>query len=116
LAVARFSPIIRRQSQRTFVGIDDGHRLRRTKVIGTLAIAVFEIVFLTVGYMTARIVLPALTFNKIKVDALSPGEAGFNWFGFKRLSDGVLLCDATLAGWIGLLIWALVLVVVVALV
>jgi hypothetical protein len=85
-------------------------------VIGTLAIAVVEIAFLAVGYTTARILLPTLTFNKVKVDALSPGEAGFNWLGFKRLSDGVLLCDATLAGWIGVLIWALVLVVVAALV
>ena len=85
-------------------------------MIGSVAIAVFEIVLLAVGYATARIMLPTLTFNKVKVDALSPGEAGFNWLGFKRLPDGVLLCDSTTAGWIGVLIWFLVLVVVVALV
>ena len=85
-------------------------------VIGTVAIAVFEIVLLAFGYTTARILLPTLTFKKVKVDALSPGEAGFNWLGFKRLSDGVLLCDANSAGWIGVLIWVFVLVVVVSLV
>jgi hypothetical protein len=85
-------------------------------VIGTVAIAVFEIVLVAVCYTTARILLPILTFKKVKVDALSSGEAGFNWLGFKRLSDGVLLCDANSAGWIGVLIWALVLVAVVALV
>jgi len=58
--------------------------------------------------------LPALTFNKVKVDALSPGEAGFNWLGFKCLPDGALLCESTAAGWIGVLMWMLVLMVVVA--
>ena len=84
-------------------------------MINAVAIAVFELVLLSVGYTTARIMLPTLTFNKIKVDALSPGEAGFNWLGFKRLSDGGLLCNSTSAGWIGVLIWFLVLVIVVAL-
>ncbi len=63
-------------------------------MIGTVAIAVFEIVLLAFGYTTARILLPTLTFGKVKVDALSSSEAGFNWLGFKRLADGVLLCDA----------------------
>jgi len=85
-------------------------------VIGTVAIAVFEIVLLAFGYTTARILLPTLTFGKVKVDALSSSEAGFNWLGFKRLADGVLLCDANSAGWIGVLIWVFVLVVVVSLV
>ena len=85
-------------------------------MIGTVAIAAFEFILLAVGYTTARILLPALTFEKVKVDALLPGEAGFNWLGFKRLPDGVLLCEATLAGWIGVLIWFLVLAVVASLV
>lgn len=77
---------------------------------------VFDFILDAVGYTTARILLPTLTFKKVKVDALSSGEAGFNWLGFKRLSDGVLLCDSNSAGWIGALIWVLVLVVIVALV
>jgi hypothetical protein len=84
-------------------------------MISAVAIALFELVLLAVGYTTARIMLPTLTFNKIKVDALSAGEACFNWLGFKRLSDGCLLCSSTSAGWIGVLIWFLVFVIVVAL-
>jgi len=79
-------------------------------------VIVFDFILDAVGYTTARILLPTLTFKKVKVDALSSGEAGFNWLGFKRLSDGVLLCDSNSAGWIGALIWVLVLVVIVALV
>ena len=85
-------------------------------MIGSVAIVVFDFILWAVGYTTARILLPTLTFKKVKVDALSPGEAGFNWLGFKRLPDGVLLCDSNSAGWIGALVWVLVLVVVVALV
>jgi hypothetical protein len=57
-------------------------------------VIVFDFILDAVGYTTARILLPTLTFKKVKVDALSSGEAGFNWLGFKRLSDGVLLCDS----------------------
>ena len=41
-----------------------------------------------VGYTTARLLLPTLTFQKVKVDALSSDEVGFNWLGFKRLPNG----------------------------
>jgi len=55
-----------------------------------------------VGYTTARLLLPTLTFQKVKVDVLSSDEIGFNWLGFKRLPNGALLCDADSAGWIGI--------------
>jgi hypothetical protein len=79
--------------------------------MGTFVLVAFDFVLYVVAYTTARILLPTLTFKKVKVDALSPGEAGFNWLGFKRLSDGVLLCDSNSAGWIGVLIWVLVAIV-----
>jgi hypothetical protein len=85
-------------------------------MIGALAIAAVDIILVAIGYTTARILLPTLTLGKVKVEALSPGEAGFNWLGFKRLNDSVLLCEASLAGWIGVLIWVLVLVIVTSLV
>jgi hypothetical protein len=86
-------------------------------MIGNIAIGLFgEIVFFGIGYTTARILLPTLTFGKVKVEALSFDETGFNWLGFKRRSDGVLLCDAYSAGWIGVLIWVLLVVLVVSLV
>lgn len=64
---------------------------------------VFDFIIDAVGYATARIMLPALTVNTVKVDVPSSGESGFNWLGFKHLPDGVLLCDSNSAGWIGAL-------------
>ena len=51
-----------------------------------------------VGYATSRLLLPMLTFQKVKVDALSSGQTGFNWLGFKRHSDGVLLSELKFGG------------------
>ncbi|HEY0330476.1 MAG TPA: hypothetical protein VGC77_15435 [Rhodopseudomonas sp.] len=65
-----------------------------------------------IGYTTARMLLPVLTFGRIRVEAVESRDIGFNGLGFKRLPDGVLLCASDLAGWIGVLIWALLLVVI----
>jgi hypothetical protein len=73
----------------------------------------FDFILDVVGYTTARLLLPTLTFQKVKVDALSSNEIGFNWLGFKRLPNGALLCDADPAGWIGALFWLVVLAVVI---
>ena len=67
-----------------------------------------------VGYSAARLLLPVVTFQKVKVDALSSDEVGFNWLGFKRLPGGELLCDANSAGWIGALFCLIALAVVLA--
>jgi hypothetical protein len=66
-----------------------------------------------VGYTTARLLLPTLTFQNVKVDVLSSDQIGFNWLGFKRLPNGALLCDADSAGWIGALSWLIVLAVAI---
>jgi hypothetical protein len=66
-----------------------------------------------VGYTTSRLLLPTLTFQKVKVDVLSSDEVGFNWLGFKRLPNGALLCDADSAGWIGALSWLIVFAVAI---
>jgi hypothetical protein len=79
-----------------------------------LQVIFFDFILDVVGYTTARLLLPTLTFQKVKVDVLSSSEAGFNWLGFKRLSNGALLCDANSAGWIGALFWPIVLAVVIA--
>jgi hypothetical protein len=67
-----------------------------------------------VGYTTSRLLIPALTFQKVKVDALSSGKAGFNWLGFKRLPDGALLCDSNTAGWFGTIFWLIALAIIIA--
>ena len=67
-----------------------------------------------VGYTTARLLLPTLTLQKVKVDVLASDEVGFNWLGFKRLPNGALLCDADSAAWLGALSWLIVLAVAIA--
>ena len=69
-----------------------------------------------IGYTTSRILIPPLTFQRVQVDALLPEQTGFNWLGFKRVSDGTLLCDSTTAGWIGTFFWVLVFVAILAIV
>lgn len=73
-----------------------------------------DLILDVVGYTTARLLLPIVTFQKVEVDVLTSSETGFNWLGFKRLPSGALLCDADTAGWIGALFWLIVLAVVIA--
>lgn len=81
-----------------------------------IVLLLFDTIFCAVGYATARILLPILTLGRVRVDALLHTETGFNWLGFKRLPDGILLCDSILAGWFGVFVWAFVLVGILALV
>ncbi len=80
-----------------------------------LVLFVFDTIFYAVGHATARMLLPLLTSGKVKVDALLHAETGFNWFGFKRLPDGVLLCNSMVAVWFGVLVWAFAMVAIFAL-
>jgi hypothetical protein len=73
-----------------------------------------EFIFDVIGYRTSRLLLPMLTFQRVKVDGLSSSQTGYNWLGFRRLFDGASLRDPNSAGWIGALFWALVLVIIVA--
>ena len=61
-----------------------------------------------IGYTTARLVLPLVTFGKVRVQSASSADTGFNWLGFKRLPDRSLICQSPMAGWIGLIPWVLV--------
>lgn len=74
---------------------------------------VLDFILEMIGYTTARIVLPLITLGKVRVERLSSTETGFNWFGFKRAPDGALLCQAPMAGWIGLIPWVLAVMVIV---
>lgn len=59
------------------------------------------------------LVLPLITFGRVCVQPISSSETGFNWLGFKRAPDGPLICEATMAGWIGLVPWMLGLIVLI---
>lgn len=74
---------------------------------------VLDLILEMIGYTTARIVLPLVSFGNVHVERLSSTETGFNWFGFKRVPDGALLCQASMAGWIGLIPWILAVTVIV---
>jgi hypothetical protein len=84
-------------------------------VLAVIFIGLMELVFSAVGYATARMLLPALTFGRVTVEVPTP-PVGFNWLGFRRLADGRLLCASDIAMWIGILFWTGVLVAIVALV
>jgi hypothetical protein len=60
------------------------------------------------GYTTARLVLPIITFGKVRVQSITSAERGFNWLGFKRVDDGSLICHADLAGLFGVMLWIFV--------
>ncbi|KUL94863.1 hypothetical protein DK26_16015 [Bosea sp. WAO] len=67
------------------------------------------------GYTTARLLVPILTFGRVRVQALRAEPRRHNWFGFARDADGSHQLEATMAGWYGLVFWLGALVVVLAL-
>lgn len=67
------------------------------------------------GYTTARLLVPILTFGRVRVQALRAEPRRHNWFGFARAADGSCQLEATMAGWYGLVFWLGALVVVLAL-
>lgn len=73
----------------------------------------FDMIGDVVGYTTARYLLPALSFGKLRVQTLCSSEGGFNWFGFRRETDGSILVESNMAGWLGLFVWIAALVVVI---
>ncbi|MEX3011952.1 hypothetical protein [Hoeflea sp. TYP-13] len=66
-----------------------------------------EIIVEVVGYLTAKILIPIISFGTIRVQKFTSSETGFNSFGFKREPRGTLLCSVTAAGWLGVLMWVL---------
>lgn len=91
--------------------------VRTNDPLGIAAVSadVFIVDFIleAVGYTTARIIVPLISFGNVRVQALSSHETGFNWLGFKGIASGGFLYQTTMAGSIGLLPWALLLFVVV---
>ncbi|HAR17412.1 hypothetical protein JQ559_00920 [Bradyrhizobium viridifuturi] len=65
-------------------------------------VAIFDLIWLGAGYAVARLVLPLVSFGKVRA---APFESdGFNWFGWRRNEVGCLEIKATLAALVGLLI------------
>lgn len=70
----------------------------------------FDVISEIVGYTTARVLLPILSFGKLRVQRIRSDEWGFNWLGFRREPDGSFLVGSSMAGWLGLFLWLAVLV------
>lgn len=67
------------------------------------------------GYTTARLLVPIVTFGRVRVQALRAEPQGSNWFGFSRAADGSRRLEATMAGWYGLFAWIAALIAMLAL-
>jgi len=75
---------------------------------------IIDFILEVVGYTTARLLLPIISLGSIRVQTVSSDETGFNWFGFKRLEGGGFVCQAPMAGWIGLIPWTLMFIAMFA--
>ncbi len=64
------------------------------------------------GYTTARLVLPIISLNRAYVQPVRSNQKGFNIFGCRLDDQGRLEVEATMAGWLGVGIWTILLVVV----
>ena len=62
-----------------------------------------------VGYRTARLLVPLLSFGTVRVEHLSAAAPGFNWAGFKRDETGRLVMSFMMATLLGGLFWFLML-------
>jgi hypothetical protein len=66
--------------------------------------AVVELLVLVLGHGIARLLLPVLSFRKIQVQPLGSPSVRFNLLGDRRVGNGRIEIEATLAGFIGLVI------------
>ena len=63
-----------------------------------------ELLVLVLGHGIARLLLPLLSFRKIQVQPLGGPSVRFNLAGYRRVGNGRIEIEATLAGFIGLMI------------
>lgn len=68
------------------------------------------------GYLTARLLFPLISFGWVKVDGAPHGTVSHNWFGFRRAADGAVLLQSCTASMLGLFSWFLWLALVLAIV
>ena len=68
------------------------------------------------GYATARVLLPLVTFGKVRAETVTEDEYSYNWLGARREKDGTVVLDTSTASWIGYFFWLFVLAVVLSVV
>jgi hypothetical protein len=72
-------------------------------MVEALILALFELLVLGIGYGIARVMLPVLSLDKIRVEPLCGPAVSFNLFGTRR-DGGRIEIASTTAGFLGLLI------------
>nr|WP_321981214.1 hypothetical protein [uncultured Cohaesibacter sp.] len=75
---------------------------------------VFDFLLEAIGYSTARVVLPIISFGYLSVEPVSSKEKVYNWLGFKSSNNSKYLCEATMAGWLGLVPWVVLMILIFA--
>ena len=82
-----------------------GSRAGRTTVI------VYEYLVDWIGYAVARILLPILSFGMVYVEPLDAPLGTFNAFGLRRDQSGRIEVESTIAGFIGLVLCIIAIIV-----
>ncbi|TWB96871.1 hypothetical protein FBZ93_107117 [Bradyrhizobium macuxiense] len=77
----------------------------------TLLLSTFESIWWLFGYVMARLILPIISFGKVRVGSVLASQK-FNWLGYRYCEDGRLEIEATLATLIGLLVFCAGLMVI----
>ncbi|MBR0694812.1 hypothetical protein [Bradyrhizobium lablabi] len=80
------------------------------------AVWILDLIWWWVGHAVARLVLPLVSFGKVRVEPLESPSDGFGWAGCRRIETGRLEVELTLAAGIGMVIYCIALAAVLYLV
>lgn len=70
------------------------------------------LVWWEIGYGTARLIPPLVSFGSMRAAPFCDLDNGFNWLCCRRIGGGQIEVESTVAGLIGLLIFFICLAVV----
>jgi hypothetical protein len=73
---------------------------------------ILDILIAIVGYTTARLLLPLLSFGKVYAQPVKSGKERFNALGFRLDQNKRIEVESTMAGWIGIFLWIVVAIIV----
>lgn len=85
--------------------------------LDAIAGIVLDILDIIVGFLlhrVARVLLPLLSFGRIKVEDLYAAGTGFNWQGLKHQENGGYLLSSGMSTFLAALFWALCLIAYLA--
>jgi hypothetical protein len=74
---------------------------------------ILDILIEIVGYTTARLLLPLVSFGKVYVEPVKSNKRGFNALGFRLDENKKIEVEATMAGWVGFLFWIAVTILII---